>query len=291
MGSLMDAAKKKKKAASAPAPAPVAEELPVEATVVAPAAKAANAADAVIDAILKDGGADLVESFNNFGSKSEKLHLIATITDPSERDDTTIGGVKYTGGSIIGYRFVAQEDMSIPDFGTTPTFNGSRLNNAANTTTFVDVKAGTVFDLTKVETLALLSQEQFGMACVAVNDKGEQIPARCQVQFAKFNPSGELSADDLPSVSIGLPKGRSLKMELPHIKVLTYTQSEDGGRFASGTRVLEKEFEGTKFAPRALNPEQRKAQRRSIAAKKTDGSLARKRQAAAAQMLFNRIGK
>lgn len=291
---LTASVKKAKAAAPAPAPAPtpapVVEEVPVEATVVAPAKETKDAAAAVVDAIL--GNSDVVEKYNNFGAMSDKLHLIATLTDPSEKDDTTIGGVKYTGGSIIGFRFTTLVDLEIPDFGTTPEFNGKRINNAADTSRTAFVKAGTTFDLTKVETMALLTREEFGMMCMAVKGE-EQHPAALQIAFAKFNPSGELTAADLPSVSIALKKPLSLKMFLPHIQVLTYAKAEGGGQFAEGTRTLNPEFAGTKFEPRAIDLAQRKAVRSAGAKKNTSANrdLARKKQAAALQMLLQRTAK
>lgn len=268
-----------------PAEAPVAEALPVVDAPVADAKTKGNRSTAFVNGIVT--APDAVKmSAEGFGERSGDLAFVCSLGDPSVSDATKLNGKPVTLSRIIGYRFRALADMTVPDFGTTARFNGTRLNDAEVTDRFRDVKAGETFDLTRVETMALLSREEFGM-CATGNPEA---PVQLVVRFGKAGTEAPQNSAQLPDSQLNLMSGAAHKSikELEIIDVLDYVPNKDGGTFASGTRTLKPEFEGTKFAPRALNVDQRVVRRG-----KSSGVSADKRktvnQAAAIQTLFARM--
>lgn len=268
-----------------PAEAPVAEELPTVKVPETQAKAKGNRSTMFVNGIVSAPDAVKMNA-DDFGDRSKDLAFVCSLGDPSVSDATKINGKPVTLSRIIGYRFRALADMTVPDFGTTARFNGTRLNDAEVTDRFRDVKAGETFDLTRVETMALLSREEFGM-CATGNPEA---PVQLVVRFGKAGTEAPQTSAQLPDSQLNLMSGAAFKSikELEIIDVLDYVPNKDGGTFASGTRTLKPEFEGTKFAPRALNVEQRMARRG-----KSGGVNADKRknvnQAAAIQTLFARM--
>lgn len=268
-----------------PAEPAVVEELPV---VTAPAAEAkgkGNRSAMVVQGIVSSPDAVKMNDAT-FGERSKDLAFVCSLGDPSVPDATKLNGQPVTLSRIVGYRFRALADMQVPDFGTTARFNGPRLNDAEVTDRFREVKAGETFDLTRVETMALLSREEFGMCATGNPDA----PVQLVVRFAKMGTEAPQNSAQLPDSQLNLMSGAAYKSikELPILDVLDYTPSESGDRFASGTRTLKPEFEGTKFAPRALTPEQRVTRRGKSAGVSAD-TRKQVNQAAAIQTLFARM--
>lgn len=268
-----------------PAEPAVVEELPV---VTAPAAEVkgkGNRSAMVVQGIVSSPDSVKMNDAT-FGERSKDLAFVCSLGDPSVPDATKLNGQPVTLSRIIGYRFCALADMQVPDFGTTARFNGPRLNDAEVTDRFREVKAGETFDLTRVETMALLSREEFGMCATGNPDA----PVQLVVRFAKMSTEAPQNSAQLPDSQLNLMSGAAYKSikELAIIDVLDYTPSESGDRFASGTRTLKPEFEGTKFAPRALTPEQRVTRRGKSAGVSSD-TRKQVNQAAAIQTLFARM--
>lgn len=268
-----------------PAEPAVVEELPV---VTAPAAEdkgKGNRSAMVVQGIVSSPDAVKMNDAT-FGERSKDLAFVCSLGDPSVSDATKLNGQPVTLSRIVGYRFRALADMQVPDFGTTARFNGPRLNDAEVTDRFREVKAGETFDLTRVETMALLSREEFGMCATGNPDA----PVQLVVRFAKMGTEAPQNSAQLPDSQLNLMSGAAYKSikELPILDVLDYIPSESGDRFASGTRTLKPEFEGTKFAPRSLTPEQRVTRRGKSAGVSAD-QRKQVNQAAAIQTLFARM--
>lgn len=268
-----------------PAEPAVAEELPVVAAPAAEAKGKGNRSTMFVQGIVTSPDAVKMNA-ETFGERSKDLAFVCSLGDPSVSDATKLNGKPVTLSRIIGYRFQALKDMTVPDFGTTARFNGIRLNDAEVTDRFRDVKAGETFDLTRVETMALLSREEFGM-CATGNPEA---PVQLVVRFGKAGTEAPQNSAQLPDSQLNLMPGAAYKSikELEIKDVLDYTPSASGDRFASGTRTLKPEFEGTKFAPRALNVDQRVTRRGKSAGPSSDQRKT-VNQAAAIQTLFARM--
>lgn len=272
--------------AGAKAAAPAAKAAPAAAPAVAPRGAAAKSAGRKnVDNLLASEEAKAFNPDNvKPGSMQGTLEFICSLGDPSEKDNADFVKVGKDGSKgkdkrvyprIVGYRFKILADQKIPDFGSTSRFNGSRLNTAEDLTRWRDAKAGEVVDFTRVEVGALLSQPGFNMQAT-----GGEHPVRLQVHFARIADISKIdSAEKMPGMSLVLSEGNKSIKDLEIIDVLDYTPAPKGeGRntFAEGTKKLKPEFEGTKFAPRALSGSARRSARVSAnrAAVSTDSAQA-----------------
>lgn len=161
-------------------------------------------------------------------SLSSHIQLVCALGDPSVIDKTP---VKIDGKdtnrfdpTIVGYRFVADVDLDVPDcppgedFKTPDnlmSFTGDPFNTKK-------VKAGTPFDLTKFETGVLLSREEFN--CMVT---GGEHPCKCVfTKTSKKTTSGALATAStvtaIPTASLRAANGGSIK-DIKMIEVLTFT--------------------------------------------------------------------
>ncbi len=262
------------------APAPVAA---------APAARTAKVD--VVGQLVSDADIEAYQAAAVAGTDTGAITFLHSLGDPSVLDNfeltdpVTKEKVKREASKIIGYRFRANKEISVPDFGTTPEFSGNRVMNAADTTKWKTVAAGEEFDLTRVEVARLLSEPTFNMVA-----DGEGGPAvRLQLAFKKVNPEKPVtSVADLPDAQLVLAEGNGSIKNLPIVDVITYEKADKSeNRFAKGTRVVVPEFAGTKFENVAKDATVRRARRGAgQAAGPKDNSLVRVRQAAAFQKMF-----
>ena len=227
----------------------------------------------------------------SLGTDSHKLAFVCSLGDPSEKDRAEFkrnGTIESrTLPRIIGYRFKVLEDVMVPDFGTTERFNGKRLNNAKDVTNWRQATAGETVDFTRVETLALMSQESFNLEIT-----GGDNPVRLTIAFGRLENLDPRSAEDLPDCALVLKDRSASIKDLPIIEVLDYEPAKEGGAFAVGTRTIKDEFKGTKFEPRALD---RTARTLAGTRRTSDGGADKRksnqRMAAAASVLIQRVAK
>lgn len=277
----------KKTRAVKDSPAPAAT-LTVPTVVTAPAKVTRDKSSQVVNQLV--GDADLSQT-SNLGVDSHKLAFVCSLGDPSESDRAEFkrnGKVETRHLSrIIGYRFKVLEDVMVPDFGTTERFNGKRLNNAKDMNNWVEAKAGEIVDFTRVELLALMSQDTFNMEIT-----GGEYPVRLAVAFARLSNLSPDDPEQLPDVSLSMKDRKSSIKDLPILDVLDYERSNDGKMFAVGTRTLKPEFEGTKFAPRALaRTATTLSGTRTKTSAKQDSTKRNQRLAFAANQLVQRVAK
>lgn len=164
------------------------------------------------------------------GSLSDKLKFVAALGDPSQ-DDVTYGvdangkKTKQVDPIIVGYRFVADVDLEVPDVMPGEDLKKNLMSFTGDTTKTRLVKAGTEFDLTKFETGALISREEFNARAT-----GGQIPVLCSyVNTSKKTSTGAVAqttaAASIPTISIRAITG-SIK-DVAIIPVLKFTATKD----------------------------------------------------------------
>lgn len=184
----------------------------------------------------------------NLGSLSDKLKFVAALGDPSQ-DDITYVVDKATGKKvkkvdpiIVGYRFVADVDLEVPDVAPGEDLKKNLMSFTGDPTKTRLVKAGTEFDLTKFETGALISREEFNARAT-----GGEIPVTCTyVNTVKKTSNGTLastaSAAAVPTIAIRAITG-SIK-DVETIPVLTFTAVKDpNNNTTRKTREIIKGFE------------------------------------------------
>lgn len=162
---------------------------------------------------------------------ADKISLVCPLGDPSVDDVTDLkDGGKRTDPTIVGFKFVAEVDLDVPDCppgedfktgGNLMSFTGDPLNT-------VKVKAGTPFMLTKFETGVLLSRPEF-------NGKvsGGEVPCTCVYQkTSKKSSSAQLaktsSITALPSVSLRACSGSIKDIKMEEVLSFKVEKTENG---------------------------------------------------------------
>lgn len=168
----------------------------------------------------------------NIGIDSDKLKFVAALGDPSQDDVTYIkdketGKVdKKTDPVIVGYRFVADIDLEVPDVAPGDDLKKNLMSYKEEEITKTRlVKAGTEFDLTKFETGLLISPARFNGKAT-----GGQIPVSCSyANTAKKTSTGAIASTSataaVPNIAIRAITG-SIKDVAP-IPVLKFTSTKD----------------------------------------------------------------
>lgn len=193
-------------------------EAPVQDEIVKAEAAAAVAAP---EAIAAPAG--------SFGTKSDKIVLVAPLGDPSREDVTprTVDGKteNIVTSTIVGYKFKALEPMDVPECGL-----GDDARKNPMSYKQVDgtrhVEAGEIFNLTRFETGLLLSLPQFnarisgeGREFAVVYQKASNTPKGADGSAAK------VASDRLPTVSLRGLNNTSIK-DLPMVDVLTFRREQ-----------------------------------------------------------------
>lgn len=167
----------------------------------------------------------------NLGTLSDKLKFVAALGDPSQ-DDVTYSTDPKTGEKtkkvdpiIVGYRFVADVDLEVPDVAPGDDLKKNLMSFTGDTTKTRTVKAGTEFDLTKFETGLLISKVEFNAKAT-----GGQIPVVCTyANTAKKTSTGAIASTTataaIPSIAIRALSG-SIK-DAAIIPVLKFTATKD----------------------------------------------------------------
>lgn len=160
-------------------------------------------------------------------SLSAHISLVCALGDPSVDDKTpvTIDGKDTirTDPTIVGYRFVADVDLDVPDCPPGEDFrtqNGNIMSYTGDPFHTKKVKAGTPFDLTRFETGVLLSRDEFN----AKVSGGEHQCICVYTKTPKKNSNGQLSTASgvasVPTVSLRALQG-SIK-DIKMLEVLTF---------------------------------------------------------------------
>ena len=93
------------------------------------------------------------------GSKSDKVAFVCALGDPTHGQPRREGGKDIPSFVVVGYKFKALEDMSIPNAPIVQDYkNPLDVEFGAD----VKVKAGQIFSLNVVETCLLISRTEFG---------------------------------------------------------------------------------------------------------------------------------
>lgn len=219
------------------AAAPVAEEAP------RPARKKSSNP---VDQIVSDNEVAQFKGDVEPGSMSSAIAFVESLGDPSTIDTYSlkVGDKveKRTASKIVGYRFRAMQDIEVPDFGTTPEFSANRLMSAEDVTRWKQVAAGEEFDLTRLETAALLTRPEYNFVA-----SGGEHEVNLALSFRTIDTSKPVEkVSDLPDAQLQL-RGGSIK-DLAIRDVLKYeSNTTEGNRFARGTREMLPEFVGTKW--------------------------------------------
>lgn len=170
------------------------------------------------------------------GSKSDTLIFLNPLEDPSQPDTTevTVNGEKQqlTTGTIVGYRFMSTEPISIPDCGCNIDFKKDRMNyvNAEGTR---QVAANEPFDLTPFEMAMLLSRPEYNVVA-----SGGDYPVKCTYNFSgsKTKDGTVLKNNKTPRASLRGIK-TSVK-QIPMIKVLEFTSKKN----ENGTTTIDRKI-------------------------------------------------
>ena len=213
--------------------------------------KEAAAVEASIPVTEQDN--ELLESL------AGKISLVCPLGDPSVDDKTTVTidgkSTVRTDPVIVGYKFVAEVDLDVPDCPPGEDFKtlGNLMSYTGDPFNTVKVKAGQPFMLTRFETGVLLSREEFNAKVL-----GGEHPCTCvYTKSSKKTASGQLattsSIASLPTVSLRAMSGsiKDIKME----NVLTFTKEvQENGRVTKRRTIVPgyEKFENlTKTATRA----------------------------------------
>lgn len=200
------------------------------------AAKASEAKDvkAKSAAVVEAEAAVVPSTSENVGSMSDQLCFVAALGDPSQDDITYIDKGDGTKDKkvdpvIVGYRFTAKCDLEVPDVAPGDDLKKNLMSYApdADLSKTRTVKAGETFDLTKFETGALISREEFNARAL-----GGEIQVGCSyANVNKKDSSGAIAtvtaATALPSIALrAIGSGTSIK-DVAIIPVLKYTTEKD----------------------------------------------------------------
>lgn len=102
----------------------------------------------------------------NLGILSDKVAFVQPLGNPLRDDTTTVTvngeSVKKVTSFIVGYRFKALADITVPNCGTTDKFKGDYMDfDPDRINEEIQVKAGETFDLTPFEMALLASKEEY----------------------------------------------------------------------------------------------------------------------------------
>lgn len=182
-----------------------------------------------------------------FGSKSDTLEFVAALGDPS-RDDVTpkIGPdgteKKSVDPTIVGYAFKSKEAIEIPDFGTPKDLKKNAMGYE-NLEGSRKVKAGEVFYLTRMETGALLSRDEYSGRATA----GDMPVTVVYGTNKKVSKTGQQSAaaagSEIPSISLRAINPKSSIKDIKMIHVLESTKDQGPGGRTIKKRTLNPGFE------------------------------------------------
>lgn len=192
--------------------------------------------------VAAEGAVEAQVANEGYGKDSDKLIFIACLGDPSTPDKTPAQpdkGIKErTDPTIVGYQFKATVDLDVPDSDPGERMTKQNLMAAGDDLLNTrHVKAGEVFNLTKYETGALLSREEFNAKAT-----GGEIPVNCRYSFktkktADGQPATVSAATAIPNIALMAMKG-SVK-DVPMVPVLTYTTEQVGNSIRKRCTIIE----------------------------------------------------
>lgn len=180
---------------------------------------------------------------NNIGSMADKLKLVCSLGDPSNPDTTNDNGEKKVTSTIVGYRFVADVDLEVPDVEVGDDFKKNLMSFKGDPNKTRHIPAGTEFDLSRFETGMLVSREEFN-GKVLGGDK----PVVCSYNTSqKKGSAGAVmttsGATTVPSISLrAITQGQSIK-DYPIVDVLDYTVQKGENNLTRKIRTIKPGFE------------------------------------------------
>ena len=213
-----------------------------------------------------------------FGSKSDTVIFVAALGDPSRDDVTTkiVDGVekKSVDPTIVGYAFKCTEDVEVPDFGIPKDLKKNPMDyeNLEGTR---KVKAGEVFYLTRMETGAFLSQDEY-----SGRTTGGDMPTTVTYgSLRKTNKNGQQSAaaagSEIATVSLRASNPDASIKNIEMIKVLESVDTVGEGGRRIKKRTLNAGFEKWQsLCVVAARPKGTRAGAGSKASKRNDRALA-----------------
>lgn len=160
---------------------------------------------------------------SKIGTLSGAIELIGTVSDPSKKDKEVKKNKEgqivdeNVIGRIIGYRFKALQEVTIPDVGTTVYFKEDEMDFDPKTIKNTRVvKKGEEFNLTKFETAlllispeynAILTEGKYASTLVVQELKGEQLrkdnrPKFPKSVYLKGNDVSIRKAPQFPAISV-----------------------------------------------------------------------------------------
>jgi len=180
------------------------------------------------------------EGVKEFGQLADKLEFLNCLGDPSN-DDVT-GDRK--DPTIVGYRFKALVDMSVPQVAPGVDFKKNLMSydlEELKASKELKVKAGQTIDLTKFETGLLLSRPEFNGRVL-----GGKTPVTCSYTIKGVkDSSGKLlsttEATSVPSISLRGLTG-SVK-DVKFIDVLTFEKTKNAAGATRKIRTIVAGFE------------------------------------------------
>ena len=175
------------------------------------------------------------------GSMSDKIEFIAPLGDPSHPDTTKDeNGNTKTTPYIVGYRFKALEDMTVPECGLGDDAKKNLMSYKDKNGT-KQVKKGQEFDLTRFETGMLLAPPEFNGR---VTGGGKSYYATFQTTGLKAK-NGQVTqtgtASEIPTVSLKAEVGSIKEQKI--IEVLTFTSQKLENGTTKKSRTIIKGFE------------------------------------------------
>lgn len=188
---------------------------------------AANVASAPVEAT-----APAAEG-KTFGQLAEHISFVACLGDPSVPDVNYIdtGKVDANGkkiqdkkvySTIVGYRFVADVDLDVPDVKPGDDFKKNPMSCSGDLFATKHVPAGQTFDLTRFETGMLLSREEFNARTAGKQGSGIATnvvyTTTKKVSQSGAQPGGQI----MQTVSLkATEQGKSVR-DVPCIDILTF---------------------------------------------------------------------
>lgn len=159
-------------------------------------------------------------------SKSGTLTLVATLGDPSRPDITNrmIDGKLQPKAdpTIVGYQFVCSEDLVVPECGLGDDAKSNPMSYKDLKGTRA-VKAGTPFNLTRMETGILLSRPEYN-ARINGGDKAFTVAYQKSNRGSAGSEASKAMAQPLPTVSL---RGVTTSVkDIPCKAVLTFDEEE-----------------------------------------------------------------
>lgn len=232
----------------------------------------ATAAEAATAAVAEAPVNDVPDEV--YGSKSDTLVFVAPLGDPSRDDVTPITKKDGTqekdiSPTIFGYAFKSTEDIDIPDFGTPKDLVGNSMDYE-NLDGSRHVKAGEVFYLTRMETGALMSRDEYSGLATG----GEMGVLAVFGVAKKQSKNGAVAAanSDIPTVSLRALKGsiKNIKM----IDILSYTSEPGAGGRPIKKRTINPGFEKwSSLAAQRVKPKGTRTGAAKPVSKKNDRAL------------------